>query len=196
MSEKPIIFSGPMVKAIQERRKTVTRRPIKKANILIDGKGPAAGWHKLINWDCFEKVRNESVSGAILTPVVMGSRVKIESRVQPGDVLWVKEKLVCHGGYDISYDVDGKKAVGRWRWKRFSLPAMFMPKWAARLWPSVIDTRPERLQDITPEEAVLEGFADIPDFMKYWDSLYKKKPAYHSDVNPWVWRYEFGEIKK
>jgi hypothetical protein len=64
--------------------------------------------------------------------------------------------------------------------------------------------RPERLQDITEEDAEREGIdylRSVPDadetltarelFWCLWDSIYKKYPW---SSNPWVWRYGMEEV--
>ncbi len=56
---------------------------------------------------------------------------------------------------------------------------LFMPEWAARYHAEILDVRPERLQDITEEDAKAEGITD----MIFWDSINKVEGA----DNPWVW---------
>lgn len=76
---------------------------------------------------------------------------------------------------------------------------MFMPKAAARLWREVVSVRPERLQDITEEDAIREGIqfnpaapastSNVGAFSKLWNSIYG---AGAFARNGWVWRVEFG----
>ena len=91
----------------------------------------------------------------------------------------------------------------QWHWKRRYLSAMFMPRWACRYYARVVSVRPERLQDITDEDAAIEGTFVGQNFplathwypgrlgefyLEWWDSLHKK-PGTRSQDNPWVWVY-------
>jgi hypothetical protein len=54
----------------------------------------------------------------------------------------------------------------------------------------VTDVFPERLQDISEEDAVAEGVESINAFASLWDSIYG---AGSWDLNQLVWVIEFGE---
>lgn len=83
--------------------------------------------------------------------------------------------------------------VGKWR------SPMFMPAWAARYFRRIKEVTPQRLQDITDEDALAEGVTvigctEVNDlsrgkfihaFAALWDSIYGKGAW---DRNPWVWR--------
>jgi hypothetical protein len=161
---KPIIFSTPMVKAILDGKKSVTRRVIKPQPRyqLIYREGQ--GWN--------EYSENPVADPAVLSPWGYGYKCPW----QIGQILWVRETW-AH--YDAFYPnatwknchVEGKgwtwvdyKATathkevqemadvgGRWK------PSIHMPRWAARLFLTVKDVRVERLQDITEEDAMAEG---------------------------------------
>lgn len=100
-------------------------------------------------------------------------------------------------------------------------PSIHMPREAARLFLRVTDVRVERLQDITEEQAVKEGFEAIPcnhpggypctdcmntgylepamlGFVETWDSAIKKadRALYGWESNPWVWVIGFEKISK
>lgn len=103
-------------------------------------------------------------------------------------------------------------------------PSIHMPKEAARIWLKVTDVRVERLQDITEEQACMEGtdpwdevcyenngwhptFSDpdsggdpnmVDGFHKLWNSTIKKSDLdrYGWDANPWVWVIEFERCEK
>ena len=95
---------------------------------------------------------------------------------------------------------------------------------AARIWLKVADVRVERLQEITEEQACMEGtdpwdeacyenngwhptLSDpdsggnpnmIDGFHKLWDSTIKKNDLdrYGWNTNPWVWVIEFEQCEK
>lgn len=197
--ERPILFSGPMVRAILAGRKTVTRRilaapdwatPDDAVNAL------KAGHEHLGLMRDGRPVRRHS-----LTPYGI-----------PGDRLWVRETwrplrpddAAPDGGpVIVRYDADGAKImhdegkIGAWTWpqaaKRGYVPGIHMPRWASRLTLSVVDVRPERLHDITEEDAVAEGVMDgryhVLAFARLWDSINGTRAPWES--NPWVWRIRF-----
>ena len=82
-----------------------------------------------------------------------------------------------------------------------------MPREAARLFLMVTGVRVERLQDITPNDCVLEGvereaLATVGGefargiFNDVWDSTIKPEnlPCYGWEANPWVWVIEFERV--
>ena len=85
-----------------------------------------------------------------------------------------------------------------------------MPKEAARIWLRVTDARVERLQEMTQEDAEMEGATESVDsitkfrtsallnFAKIWDSAIKKSDIdrYGWTANPWVWVIEFERCEK
>ncbi len=99
------------------------------------------------------------------------------SPYQPGDILWVREGLRRDGHPDgvqialYSANEDGVEApydlrtggpehwcgLSLWRWDRKILPAIFMPRWAARIWVEVTNVRAQRIQEISEEDARAEG---------------------------------------
>ena len=146
---------------------------------------------------------------------------------QPGDILYVRETW-CKSLERYLYRADysdtekfyqnGKEIEIKWR------PSSIMPKEAARIWLKVTDVRVERLQDITEEQACMEGtdpwdevcyenngwhptFSDpdsdgdpnmVNGFHKLWNSTIKKSNLnrYGWDANPWVWVIEFERCEK
>lgn len=196
MRERPILFSGPMVRAILEGRKTQTRRvcvmPWKGRRVIQssdDGE-----WYDA---DC-------------ISP---GRKVKFPYGV-PGDRLWVKEGITLDfkdGEYaQSSYVADGDLTVAdAWPWKLKTLPAMFCPKGLSRLTLEVKAVRVERLQEISRADAKAEGFLPGANgleswggqsygnaqlaYRAYWESLnVKRGDSWES--NPWVWVVEFERV--
>lgn len=163
MSEKPILFSGPMVRAILDGAKTQTRRLVKRqVGEVIDG----VAWYP----DYYE------VNGD------PGSEHQIPSPVSVGDTLWVKEtwrtisaldhlspatigERALEAGYPkpwapLMYDADGS-TNGEWALSRGApgktRVSIHMPRWASRLTLRVIDIRVERLGGISEADCIAEG---------------------------------------
>jgi len=138
LSDKPILFSGPMVRALLDGRKTQTRRILKprKNACLIDG-----GW----------------TDDYVLDP---GNREWLERhyRFRIGDRLWVKETWQSPALCPPQYRATDTERIGHWDpavgpWK----PSIFMPRCASRLTLSVTGARVQRLQEISEDDAKAEG---------------------------------------
>lgn len=204
---RPILFSTPMVQAIQEGRKTMTRRKFKPKDepYLINEKSFIAysdshGWgvkHKIgDNPDRFE-----------ITQKFKCPYGKV------GDVLWVREtwkeghakseSFRYRATYDFLKEVD--KLL---KWK----PSIFMPKAACRIFLEITDIKIERLQDISEDDAIAEGILIDEEGVECWD--YEEKHFYDTPIdsfqslwqsingaesweaNPFVWVIEFEQITK
>lgn len=194
--ERPILFSGPMVRAILEGKKTQTRRAVKPQPTVVNK--THLGW------------RREH-----------GLRLNCPYG-ESGDRLWVRETWALPPSYDpaLHGDLRTKPRCGpvcyreqystgrpwpgsKWR------PSIHMPRWACRLVLEVTSVRVERLQDISEEDAKAEGATfneklaskktnpksrfqrtrHIRSFERLWDGLNDKR-GYGWDENPWVWVIE------
>jgi len=186
MTERPILFSTPMVRALLSGAKTQTRRIVKAKHLpwlensvlnFLDGK-----WNQ--------------------RPLPYG---------QPGDRLWVREtwKSSANVQPPISepyiYAADlGPTGVTKWAatWK----PSIHMPRAASRITLEVTSVRVERLQDISEADAQSEGWTRRPEvstdpqvhkeaardwFMDLWESI--NGPGSWG-ANPWVWALEFRRL--
>lgn len=196
MKERPILFSGEMVRAILDGRKTMTRRVIKPQPRLT----PSGLWMR--SGPCEERllygtIRHED-----------GSTDKIHEwhdspYGQPGDRLWVRETFACLeplARTPIIYAADRGPKDYRWR------PSIHMPRWASRITLEIAAVRVERVQDITEKDVEAEGLSLQPwsgegpagwpktaGFAQLWDSLNAKR-GYGWDANPWVWVISFKRI--
>lgn len=157
MTDRPILFSAPMVRALLEGRKTQTRRVIKPQ--------PTGRIDPLIS---FNHGRMEIAFGPDMRDKDGGPKWW-RPLAQAGDRLWVREACAIVGTVDpgfVLYRADGYEAEcirhgfdkpfppeteARWR------PSIHMPRWASRLTLEVIDVRVERLQDISEADAIAEG---------------------------------------
>lgn len=220
MKEHPILFSGPMVRALLTGRKTQTRRVLSKRDLrCIDFVG-AAG-------DSIDDPSNwgfEDEDGMFWLLKANPARSAIEQQLpcpygQPGDRLWVRETFnrTNPGGKDgiFYYRADGKfpwgtEFDGLEVWK----PSIFMPRQACRILLEIVSVRVERLNEISEEDAEAEGVeenmgipqmecddqvAHYPDasfvksYRSLWDSLNAKR-GFGWEVNPWVWVIEFKMV--
>ncbi len=166
MKEHPIIFSGPMVLAILDGRKTQTRRVVKPQPprgcfFVMNGAGDKAlcmqAGGSLKPW--FVPPRATSADTFLSCPYGV-----------PGDHLWVRETWgaspVISWGEDsylsVRYRAGGneKKSPKSWKLSPHSgqwRPSIHMPRWASRLTLEVVSVRVERVQEISEEDARAEG---------------------------------------
>ena len=211
---KPILFNSEMVRAILDGRKTVTRRVVKDlpdCNLVYLETNPS-----VYTEDNPDKERTLNGLWAIFESC--GDRYEEcpmrKARYQVGDILYVREAFYQH--YDGSY-VYKASSFDNSGWH----PSIHMPKEAARIFLRVTDVRVERLQDITEEQAVKEGFepilcynckgcgcADcagcgmqepaIVGFIDIWNSTIKPADLekYGWGANPWVFVYEFERVSE
>jgi hypothetical protein len=176
--ERPILFSTPMVKAILEGRKTVTRRIVKLKNIdssnvgSINKDGSGNGW---IAWSP-KPVSDETTKK--LYPGESGFKCPYGKK---GDILWVRESwfpaAVSGKEILIGYSANGENAecleikvsdnpIFYWHQliKGRTIPSIHMPKEASRIWLEITDVWVEKLQDITENGAVKEGINPLESF--------------------------------
>lgn len=181
MSDRPIIFSGPMVRALLEGRKTQTRRVLKPQ--------PAPGSYRLSMYD--------PKGFAAFGHDASAFKEKVRLPYAPGDRLYVREaidKVSVPGSVDYRADYEAAFGDGRglgWH------PSIHMPRWASRLTLTVTEVRVQRLQDISEADAFAEGcvrwgmdspqgsvhYTVVEDFKRLWNSLHGTEAW---DANPWV----------
>lgn len=176
MKERPILFSGEMVRAILGGRKTQTRRLNGLAEI---NKNPDQ-WR----FDGFDGKYAVFDSGYDV--------LKIKCPYgEIGDRLWVRETW-CFDGFDVIYKATHDCDI---KWK----PSIFMPRWASRVNLEITNRRLERLQDITEKDAQAEGMDPynyyydntINEFKHLWKTINGSESW---DINPWVRVVEFKKI--
>ncbi|MBD3261036.1 MAG: hypothetical protein GF334_05040 [Candidatus Altiarchaeales archaeon] len=221
-NEKPILFSGEMVRAILDGRKTQTRRVVK----------PQA-----------EKYTGDILGQPVIYPWRNGGYDAKPIKCpygKPGEELWVRETFTY--GYDLNDahpecavfdfgDPDMIFAPGEnketrhyaraWSQRK---PGIYMPRWASRIQLQVKDIKVKRVQDITESDAIAEGLTYLPNakrwgvwdqtnctidgrarmtehfespvdaFAHLWDSINRKR-GYGWDKNPWVWVVTFERIR-
>lgn len=213
---KSLIFSGDMVRAILDGRKTMTRRVINNVEKYIDGIHVTPEYLPDFKEWCFVNEKG-------------GYPDSFKSRYLPGETVYVKEtRGIYSGGEDgdlIPGTIPGARIVYKatddmgdlkgWKSPRF------MPEWASRQKLKILTVKAERLQDITEEDAVREGIEPpscficgytyldcliqmdhklcgngTPEraknvFKNLWNTLYAKKPDLQWAQNPWNFAYGF-----
>ncbi len=75
------------------------------------------------------------------------------------------------------------------------VPAFFMPAWACLHHVEIVGVRPERLQEVTEQDARAEGCTSVDEFIALWDSINARR-GYPWKSNPWVWVYEFRLLER
>jgi len=209
MKERPILFSGAMVRALLDGSKTQTRRIVKGFAL------------ELLQPDSF-------TPGYVALP---------ENDLSPygyaGDQLWVKETFVAFGRWETRFNA--KKARDEWHFADMTIesgfayrfegadpdarrvagalptwhtrPSIFMPRAASRITLDVTGVHVERLQDINEGDSLAEGVhagsweydngegteTARDSYQCLWDSLNAAR-GYGWDANPWVWAVEFHRI--
>ncbi len=195
MTDRPILFSAPMVQAILDGRKTQTRRVFKARNGGV--------WPNSNDLPGMQQVLRTCPYG------------------QPGHRLWVRETWMDLQGTGIeivtgsreryaygadtprgSYGDDQRKCYGlKWR------PSIHMPRAASRITLEITSVRVERLQDISEADAQAEGVTDdgslvtdldgkdrggtIAAYATLWEVI---NGVGSWDDNPWVWVLQFKHL--
>ena len=208
MAIKPILFNTEMVRAILDGRKSCTRRVVKpqpKARLCY----AYAGSHKssIGKWGYPSKTAYKYWDENYKLPDNI-SEEELEKLWNPpchtDDILYVRETWKkAPNGYYYYEDWQRNDIADVTKWK----PSIHMPKEAARIWLKVTNVRVERLQEITEEQAKLEGCnsgmltgscTSRGQFENLWNSTIKKADfdRYGWDANPWVWVIEFERCEK
>ncbi len=210
--ERPILFSGPMVRALLDGTKTQTRRVAQGAPDDWAPIGPEVYSPTVVDRNGDEQpgpdaygAGNDDGSHWIRCPYG-----------QPGDRLWVREawrtepaldpcppREIAMVGAPVQYEAGPAADVlgGKLR------PSIFLPRSLARIRLVVTGVRVERLQDISNEDARAEGV--LPKYADECAALghpYNAGPLYRQlwesingpgswDANPWVWVVKFRQTK-
>lgn len=194
MSDKPILFSAPMVRALLDGTKTQTR-------LVLAGKSGITPAHRVER------------AGQSWLACEYDRRWPLRLPYAPGDRLWVKEawrtnamwdhlspigllnESLGYGRVSVLYEAGGAlpgscvaSDAGRLR------SPIHMPRWASRITLIVTDVRVERLRDISEADAIAEGIDDLATrhfgspvkaFSGLWNSLARTEETAW-EANPWV----------
>ena len=226
MKERPILFSGPMVRAILEGRKTQTRRIVQPQPELIPDISLAGKLTGSYSYWWYGSAA-QTMIGVSMMPQFCpyGNR---------GEKLWVRETFCEFADYHI---IDGKRFAYRadsehlrtfadseqtrkelgYKWK----PSIFMPRHASRITLEIVNVRVERLRDISEDDAKAEGIRELPlqegEPGAWWSGDVMQGSVLHGrspvmafrklwdsinkdrapwESDPWVWILEFRRIEK
>lgn len=213
--ERPILFSGPMVRAILDGKKTQTRRvfrlpegwthdedDLERIHILLR-EGVLKWAHGTTDdrlWvrETWRVARINGASGGVSEFATV--QFKEGFGILPYDAGWRERyaRLIeSEKGWERSATAN---LWGKWR------PSIFMPRWACRILLDVVDVRIERLNDISEADAMAEGAEPLlvpPDgggaphvegFRSLWDHINGKRAPWSS--NPWVWVVTFKRVEE
>jgi hypothetical protein len=213
MTARPILFSGPMVRALLDGTKTQTRRII-KPRLLDNMEEPHESGSTFFHSDRCGGACDYACRGQWWEDVCpYGKR---------GDRLWVRETWspVPTTAYAHSDGVQQTiNPADRWTaavykagWERSEptwKPSIHMPRWASRITLEITDVRVQRLQEISAGDALAEGcvYTDTNQHMwevigcpgtgewtayqcyrKLWESI---NGTGSWGANPWVWALTF-----
>lgn len=193
MTERQILFSGPMIRAILSGSKSQTRRVVKEPSWatphtlhLFNG----APW------------ASDPLRGDRDVPCPYG---------QPGTKLWVREawmpdppndgtwEYTAWAGERIgqiaavparfrhpafcNYAADWLHGAVRWT------PSIHMPRWASRITLEVTGVRVERLGEISESDAWAEGVQSVSEFKELWASINGTW-----EPKQWIWVLQFQRV--
>lgn len=214
MNQRPILFSGAMVRALLDGSKTQTRRIVKKQPFERPGKHD----HRM-GYISGRAEKGDEIDGFYAHTTCAGGEWQAKCPYgQPGDQLWVRETWshdaesleACRATVEDAmpshaygpYYRATESAPETLSWK----PSIHMPRWVSRIQLEITGVRVERLQDISIADAMAEGveqanknMAGVPPCMEWryaYEDLWRSINGVGSwDKNPWVWVVEFKRVK-
>jgi hypothetical protein len=221
MKTRPVIMSAESVRAIQDGRKTQTRRVVKRligiGNVTEFQRSTTGGY----DWSFRDKrmLWNDLRHDELLERCPYGV---------VGDRLWVRETWAAHPldncdppervllrADGANYDIDGRGPIDldfpAWQPDRWRSP-LFMPRDYSRITLEITDARMERVQDISEDDARKEGLCfdvlgwyvpGVPAtgartagkaFAQFWDFINARR-GYPWESNPWTWALTFKRVQ-
>ncbi len=213
MNERPILFSGPMVKALLSGEKTQTRRVV-HLQLSPKAHSPFLGADGIWRW----------MTGRVS---YKGDEIRCPYGA-PGDRLWVRETwefrpswgarvtvIFGAGGEEKECEPPPDWNPTVWNRRQRWRPSIHMPRWASRVSLEVTEVRVQRVHEITEADAKAEGIADnhaewshearelgiAPGlqtrreaFAITWNKLNGKREGCDWKSDPWVWALTFRRV--
>jgi len=208
MSDRGVIFSAPMVRALLAGTKTQTRRLIKldTAKLSPPFHPERRGARQWVFMQRDDAPGYSFAGGDFTVPYAPGDRLYVREAwaevgsMDPGLIVTRADYPAC-----VPPQYENVPLESEIKWK----PSIHHPRRASRLWLSVTDVRVQRLQDISREDAIAEGLIHVagviePDWWRLpeplhqgtwlspvaayrwlWDSLHTK-PGERWEDNPWI----------
>lgn len=216
MTEKPILFSAPMIRAILAGTKTQTRRCVKSKR-GVDWPEVSVNPDAQGRYSFARSHRDEIIDKELIAPPYpVGTRlwvretwqaihVSIDPETGYGDDLFAAHSIPADsndGFWRVAYRATEPEECREDRGFSWRSPR-FMPRWASRITLEVTDVRVERLTDISEDDCKAEGIVAPPmedegafcyeeAYADLWDSINGKKHPWESNV--WVWAYTFRRV--
>jgi hypothetical protein len=165
MTDRPILFSAPMVRALLAGTKTQTRRALNLPGAESVIEFVLVATRADDGRPVFE-MKDGRGKHVYIPKRSGGLTPQFSPKYAIGDHLWVREawraEVDCDpisprdlmAGTPIAFEASPcveHMMMGRYR------PGMFMPRWASRLTLPVTEVRVQRLQDISETDAIAEG---------------------------------------
>lgn len=232
MKERPILFSAPMVLANRSGIKTQTRRTrgldrINKApeawavvsnefdrpgfvhfRYMLDGSDDTwircpygVAGDRLWVKEAWESYRESSPDRAAIMEAlwegVQSGRLPIVGAALSIPMADGETRAV----YRADFDDDTAREIGPWK------SPIFMPRWASRDTLEMVSVRPERLHEITEEDAIAEGciaglMIDLPASGVRWTARENYRSLWESingpdswAKNPWCWAISYRRLQ-
>ena len=228
MKETRMPFSAEMIRALLEDKKHETRKvinpqPVSKVHntSFSDNKPPflSLSWQK---GETHFGGDPERVKQAIIEHCPYG---------QPGDIILATETWRLHEitkgapAFNVKVEYRATGSISDWIRVEYTMvmhqairywqahpthwrPARYMPKEFSRIKREIVEVRAERLQDITLEGILAEGWNPGPEpylngidgtdaldwFIALWDSINAKR-GYPYSSNPWDWVLTFKKVE-
>ena len=189
LKEYLILFSAPMVNAILDDRKTMTRRVVnpqpeiayiernggwlekktsKGGNIFLSNTGDEIGKteHGWLKFPYGGGYFRKDIIGTLLWVREAWQALAEYDHLEPSEI---------PAGSDILYNADRPDMP----WDSRKRNLLFMPRWASRIQLKITDIRVERLHDISEEDAKSEGIVFAGKSVNEFD-MYAHRGAVHT----------------